>query len=83
MSIRVDALGNGAIGKVPTQEYTVVWRAARTGEVATETRKEKLSTLRNYVFRTCLDYNFTGANSDTVLEAEIWRTYKNQSKRVR
>ncbi|MET8839672.1 hypothetical protein ABZW67_06190 [Streptomyces rubiginosohelvolus] len=83
MSLRVDAIGNVVVGGAPTQEYTVVWRAAATGEVATETRKEKLSTLRNYVFRTCLDYNFTGANSDTVLEAEIWRTYKKQSKRVR
>ncbi|MFD5689658.1 hypothetical protein [Streptomyces rubiginosohelvolus] len=83
MTLRVDVIGNVVVGRAPTQEYTVVWRAAATGEVATEIRKEKLNTLRNYVFRTCLDYNFTGTKAETVLEAEIWRTYKNLSKRVR
>ncbi|MFG3176555.1 hypothetical protein ACGFZC_16025 [[Kitasatospora] papulosa] len=80
MSFRVDAVGNVVIGKAPTQEYTLLWRSVRTGETATETRTEKLSTLKSYIFRTALDYNFTGAG--TVLKAEIWRTYKNQSKRV-
>ncbi|MEV5883065.1 hypothetical protein AB0L74_10160 [Streptomyces sp. NPDC052020] len=67
-------------GKAPTQEYTVIWRNLRTGEVATETRTEKLNTLRGYIFNVGMNYNFTGTGQ--VLGAEIWRTYKTHSKRI-
>ncbi|AEW94079.1 hypothetical protein SCATT_17080 [Streptantibioticus cattleyicolor NRRL 8057 = DSM 46488] len=57
-----------------------MWRNLQTGQVVTETRTETLNTLRNYVFGQCLNYNFAGAG--VVLAGQIWRTYKNQSKRV-
>ncbi|MFF3416792.1 hypothetical protein ACFYW9_19145 [Streptomyces sp. NPDC002698] len=81
MTVRIDAVGNVQFGKPPTQPYTIVWRNLRSRETATESRTETLKILRDYVFRTAFDYNFTGRGP--VVEAEIWRTYKNQSKRVR
>ncbi|MGW2710753.1 hypothetical protein ACWC4J_17435 [Streptomyces sp. NPDC001356] len=77
---RIDAMGIVRVGKAPQQEYTIVWRNLRTGETVTETRTEKLNTLRGYVFNTGMNYNFTGRGK--LLGAEIWRTYKNQSKRI-
>ena len=79
-ALRIDAMGIVRAGKAPTQEYTIIWRNTRTGQVVTETRAEKLNTLKGYIFNTGMNYNFTGAGK--VLGAEIWRTYKNQSKRV-
>ncbi|WP_328377068.1 hypothetical protein OHB13_12000 [Streptomyces sp. NBC_00440] len=73
-------MGTVRSGKKPSQEYTLIWRNIRTGETASETHTEKLSTLKNYIFKRGMDYNFSGAGH--VLDAEIWRTYKNLSKRV-
>lgn len=80
MSLRIDATGTVRVGKSPTSEYTVRWQNATTGEVRTEVKTEALKTLKNYIFSMGMNYNFQGHG--TILRAEIWRTYKNQSKRV-
>ncbi|MFE6739846.1 hypothetical protein [Streptomyces tubercidicus] len=80
MSLRVDATGRVRVGKPPTQKYVVRWQNAVTGKVAIEEKAESLNTLKNYIFGVTMNYNFTGRG--TVVRAEIWRTYKNVSKRV-
>lgn len=80
MTVRIDAAGTVRFGKAPTQAYTLIWRNVKTGETVTETRTETLKALKNYIFGMSMNYNFSG--SGKVLEGEIWRTYKNQSKRV-
>ena len=79
MGLRIDANGDVRVGKAPTTEYRVRWQNAATGQIATETVNETLGGVKNYIFRTTFALDSHQAAN---VRAEIWRTYKNTSRRV-